>query len=160
MNIGIDIDDNNNQHTRDFFGWSRSEEIEFWTMFGDTILLLPPRIDAINFVRREIPNNKMYFISARTSGGVQRTMSIQKYTETYFKRYDIPYTKISTDIKDKKDYCSLHEIEIFIDDSIANCESVANLNIPVFLNTTDMNRDKLTRKANIKRISSFDEIIL
>ena len=77
------------------------------------------------------------FITAR---GIDHT-DAYKDSKDYLDKHNIRYDKIITNAKDKAIVCKEQEIDVFIDDSIRNCEEVSNAGIETLLYETNYNSD-------------------
>lgn len=89
-------------------------------------------------------------------------------TKDWLNKYEIPYDKLIIESFNKKEICAKYKVNVFIDDSIKNCELVAELDIPVFLMNAPFNilykdTNKIRRVDNIidlyNKISEIKEIM-
>ena len=68
---------------------------------------------------------------------------------------NIIFDKLIIDAQDKLEIARNENIDIFIDDSIRNCEMVSSGGIKTYLMSTEFNKYYINE--NVTRVSSWDE---
>lgn len=138
------------------FGWNKKNQIEFTNKYLPMILTnaKPPKnvVAIINKLRED--GNKILFITARND---KETENVYEITENWLVSNNIQYDKLIVDSKNKEVDCSNNNVDIFIDDSIRNCENVYSaLKIPVFLFNSNYNTNYY--HSQIERVFNWDEL--
>lgn len=145
-----------NDYVKDMFGFSEEENLEFWSTYYENILYnVTPKENVatvINKLKKE--GNKIVIITARWS---DETRDATKMSEKWLKANNILYDEIIVEAKNKGKIAAEKEIDLFIDDSIRNCESVMNEGIETYLFTSKYNKNS-NAKDELKRIYSWDEV--
>lgn len=93
--------------------------------------------------------NEIYLITAR-----QNFKDLYNSTYYQMKNYGIKFTKLICTIN-KKEACIQNNIDIFIDDSLRNVESVKDFVKRVFIFESSLNKDK---KTTISKVKNWDEL--
>lgn len=78
----------------------------------------------------------------------------EKVTKRSLSKHKIPYDKLIISATDKKSICEEEHIDIFIDDNIDTCQTVAQLGISVFLTNSTMNQVE----SELRRVMNWKEI--
>jgi uncharacterized HAD superfamily protein len=95
-------------------------------------------------------NNKIIFITARNKNEYKDPYLV---TKKYLDKNKVPYDELYTDITDKGKFCYENNIDLFIDDSIKNCNDVLKYKINTIIFDNLYNKD-----CNIKRLKNWLEI--
>ena len=136
--------------------WNEEESNNFWrkyyTEMLETINIKNFAAETINKLKEE--GHKIFIITARWDAPWNDTKQI---TADWLKKYNVNYDELIINCEDKSQIAKEKDIDIFIDDSLQNCQSVAkNANIKVLLMNTKAN-EKLSTDG-IKRVFSWPEI--
>lgn len=155
----ISIDESkikDNDYVKDMFGLSEEENIEFWSTYYEKILYnVTPKENVSNVINKlKQEGNKIVIITARWS---DETRDATKISEKWLNANNILYDEIIVNAQNKGKVATEKEIDIFIDDSIRNCESVINEGIETYLFTSKFNKNS-NLKPELKRIYSWNEV--
>jgi len=184
MNIGIDIDDTisdtyalavpyarefvknelNREIKEDFtgsidhhyiknaFGLSNEEDTAFWDKFFLKIVTsAEPKDFAVEVISKlKESGNRIVIITARYGENAY------EISEKWLKNNGIKYDKLIVKAKDKATVAKEENIDLFIDDSILNCESVSDVGIKSFLFSSKANQYYDIKKA--QRVESWSEV--
>jgi Uncharacterized conserved protein len=137
-------------------GWNEEEVIEFKKKYHEHILInsniKPLAKEIIDRLISE--GHEIHLITARNSAGDLISDSY-KVSEKLLSRNKINYHKLVTECSDKLSYCKNNNVNIFIDDSLPTCQSVATSNTKVFLmnGPHNINFDE----KNITRVYSWSD---
>lgn len=115
----------------------------------------PLKEGAAYYINKLYQDNKIIFITARGDKFFDNTYEICK---EYLDKNKIKYNKLIVNAHEKGEICKKEKIDIFIDDSIRNCNSVSNNKIKVLLfnNKYNESETKYERVYNWKEI--YDKI--
>ncbi|MHB8156716.1 MAG: 5' nucleotidase, NT5C type [Desulfocucumaceae bacterium] len=109
-----------------------------------------PLPGAVRTVKELIQTYKIYIVSARTP-------IYLSHTESWLKRFEIPYHDIKLlGQHDKRAACTGLCVDIFIEDSLKNATQVSSCGIPVLLMDATYNRSKLPDM--VTRVYNWEEI--
>lgn len=110
--------------------------------------------DKIRLILEELidKKNEIYLITSR---GEIRFKGTEKVTMDYLKKYNLNYTQIVFNAFEKDKICKELGIDIMVDDSVINCESVKKNGIKSIVFTTDVNKEINTE---IERVDSWEEL--
>ena len=103
----------------------------------------------INKLKSE--GNEIIFITARSDNGFEDPYKI---SYDYLSRHKIKFDKLIVCAKDKGKICKEENIDIFIDDSIYNCQSVSNCSINVLMFDANWNK----KCKDYKRVCNWLDI--
>lgn len=108
----------------------------------------------INKLKQE--KNEIIFITARSNNGFDDPYKI---SYDYLIKKNIKFDKLIVGAKDKGSICKEENIDIFIDDSIDNCEKIVSYNIKVLLFNSKYNKNckKYTRVYNWNQVYKIIE---
>lgn len=177
MRIGIDIDDTitdtleslipkvyeynrktkkkaltNNSSYEAFLGLDEKQFIEFFRLCVPTIIKHnPPKEDFVKYFNLLKEEHEIYFITARSKLCFDDPYD---FSEKWFVKHKIRDYKLFAECHDKKEVCKENKIDLFIDDSIHHCTTVSELNIPVLLFDSRLNR----HVEDFKRVNSWKDI--
>lgn len=136
------------------FGIEPEEEREFWQNYFVSIVknVVPKKssVEIINELKEK--GNKIILITARFDDGIS---DIKKITEEWLKENNIVFDKLIIDAQNKLEIAKQEEIDIFIDDSIRNCEMVSSGGIKTYMFSTEINQSY--NSNNVVRVKSWDE---
>lgn len=138
------------------YNWSEEQCEAFWTQyFTKVVTQAKPRTYAPEVVQKlKQEGNSIYIITSRYEDELYPT--VIKDTKEWFDKNKIPYDKLVINAQDKAKACKEHNIDIFIDDSIAHCKSIEKVGIKTFLYTTMMNESVETN--GLTRVYSWPQI--
>ena len=94
-----------------------------------------------------------YHVTFITARGIDHT-DPYKDSKDYLDKYGIKYDKIITNVRDKAKACVEEKIDIFIDDSMRNCEAVSKTGIETLLYEAYYNKDY----TGVKHVKNWNEI--
>lgn len=96
-------------------------------------------------------NHEIILITARDEKTFHKPKNV---TQMWLEENQIPYDKLIVSAKNKSKVCKKENIDIFIDDNIANCIAVKQLGIIVYLMDSKTNQ----RKVNLNRVIHWLEL--
>ena len=133
---------------------SRKEAKLFWMQYYIPMLenVIPKQsaVEIINKIKNK--GNKIILITARIDDEIVDARAI---TEKWLKENKISYDKLIINSHNKLEIAQRENIDIFIDDSIRNCEMVSSGSIKTYMMTTENN--KYYENNNIVKVNSWDE---
>ena len=178
MRIGIDIDDtmtdtfdylmpyiseffgvsleylkNNNISYNTFTEKMKERQLEFARGYYDRVIPNTPFKDNVSDYIRKIKElgNEIIIITARNN---KLYRDEYKTTIEELKNNDILYDKLICDFNKDK-VCKQEKIDLFIDDSIFNCNKVCSLGIKTIVFNSKINIDIPTK---LPRVNDWDEL--
>ena len=107
-------------------------------------------VKIINYLKEK--GNKIVLITARIDDEIVDARAI---TEKWLNTNNIKYDKLIINSHNKLEIAKQEKIDIFIDDSIRNCEMVLSGNIKTYMFLTKNN--EYYENKEIKKIASWDE---
>lgn len=127
--------------------WTEEEEKPFWKKYYEKCLSEAKiKLFAKETIDKLAKNNKIILITARWEN---EEKSIQKLTKQWLKDNEVYYDNIILDAQDKLKIAKEYNINLFIDDSFANCSKIAEAGIDTFMMDTkansEYNNEKITR---------------
>ena len=138
-----------------FHNWSSEEETEFFNKYyGNILKEVKPKMfsaEIINKLKSE--GHKIYLITARFK---VETADVKGLTLKWLKENNIKYDELIMNIEDKLKMAKEKKIDIFVDDSIKNCEAIANGNIKTFMMDSIVNINYQNEK--VKRVYSWPHL--
>lgn len=185
MNIGIDIDDTisntyetllpylenyiknilkkdfYNQESKidyyrlqDRYGITKEEENQFWIdNYVEIMEKVVPKKSSVEIIKKiKDKGNKIFLITARLENPL---VDIIELTEKWLRKYNIEYDKLIINSHNKLEIAKKENIDIFIDDSVRNCEMLANGNIKTYMLLTKNNG--FYENEKIIKVNSWDE---
>ncbi len=119
----------------------------------DTIMPNIPLIDNAKEVINKLheDGHQIIIITARND---REYSNPYMTTYLYLVKHDILFDKILVNMPDKGPLCKKENIDIFIDDSVINCESAINNGINTYLFDRTFNRNN----KDIKRVLNWEEV--
>lgn len=185
MNFGIDIDDTisntyetmlpylekymNNVLNKEFnnlpskidyynlekkYGITNEEEDDFWeNNFVEIIENVIPKKSSLDVLKKiKEKGHKLILITARFEVPGANIVGI---TKNWLKENGIEYDKLIVNSQNKLEIAQNENIDIFLDDSIRNCEMVSSGNIKTFMIKTQNN--EFYENEKIIKVNSWDE---
>ena len=136
------------------YGLSEEEARVFWTKYYVLMLEnVKPKENAVEIINKIKENgNKIVLITARIDDEIVDARAI---TEKWLKENKISYDKLIINSHNKLEIAQRENIDIFIDDSIRNCEMVSSGNIKTYMMLTKNN--EYYENENIEKITCWNE---
>ena len=151
--VDIDYLKSNNISYNTFPKKMKKRELEFAKKYYDEIIPNTPFKSGVSDYIRKIKSlgNEIIIITAR-----DKTLYKDEYKATIeeLRRNNIFYDKLICDF-DKVKVCIEEKIDLFIDDSISNCNKVGQLGIKTILFNSKSNRNI---KTDLCRVNSWNEL--
>mgnify|MGYP004669563243 FL=1 len=112
-------------YTTTFHNWTDEEEKEFLNKYYEKIIKeVKPKMYAVEIINKlKAEGHKIYLITARFK---MDNININLLTQKWVEENNIQYDKLIIDAQNKLEIAKENNIDIFIDDSIKNCETIAN----------------------------------
>jgi len=129
----------NHLYTQYLHDWAEGEDMKFLKLYYERILKeVEPKTLAKKYLDKiHEEGNKIVIITARWKN---EYFDVVKATEEWLTKHQIPYDDLVTDASDKLSICQEKKIDLFIDDSLYNCNKVAEAGIKSFVMDTIINR--------------------
>jgi uncharacterized HAD superfamily protein len=136
------------------YGLSEEEMNFFWQKYYVTMLeTVKPKKSAVEIINKiKEKGNRIILITARPDEELVDTKAI---TEKWLDENKINYDKLIINSHNKLEIAKQEKIDIFIDDSIRNCEMVSSINIKTYMILTKNN--EYYENENIEKVTSWDE---
>ena len=136
------------------YGLSEEEARVFWTKYYVLMLEnVKPKENAVEIINKIKENgNKIVLITARIDDEIVDARAI---TEKWLEENKINYDKLIINSHNKLEIAKQEKIDIFIDDSIRNCEMVSSGNIKTYMIVTKNN--EYYENENMEKVTSWDE---
>ena len=151
--VDIDYLKENNISYSTFPEKMKKRELEFAKKYYDIVIPNTPFKTGVSENIKKIKSlgNEIIIITAR-----DKTLYTDEYKTTIdeLKNNNIFYDKLICNF-DKSKVCKEEKIDLFIDDSISNCNKVAQLGIQTILFNSKSN---INSKTNLNRVNSWDEL--
>lgn len=144
----------NHYYIREIFKLSEEEEEKFWDDCYMKILdEIVPKESSVKIVKtlKEL-GHKICIITARWDTSDSDAYVVSK---KWLEKNEIFYDKLIVRAENKDEIAVKENIDIFIDDSVENCEGVSKKGIQTFLFSTEMN--KFYQEKDFERVHSWDE---
>lgn len=143
-------------YIRDMFNLSNEEAENFWEKYYTKIIdnVEPKKlsVEMINKLKEE--GNNIIIITARWNS---EEIDAFKISEKWLKKYNFNFDKMYVGIENKAEIAVKENINLFIDDSIRNCEEVSAVGIKSYLFDSETNKH-INQQDNIDRVYSWEEI--
>lgn len=136
------------------YGISENEARIFWVKYYVSILeSVEPKKFSVEVIKKlKEKGNKIFLITARFDDGIVDARAI---TEKWLEKKNIKYDKLIINSQNKLEIAKQEKIDLFIDDSIRNCEMISSGNIKTYMMTTENN--KYYENNNISKVNSWNE---
>ena len=136
------------------YGLSKKEAKIFWMKYYIPMLEnVKPKQSAVEIINKlKDKGNKVILITARVDDEIVDARAI---TEKWLEENKINYDKLIINSHDKLEITKRENIDIFIDDSIRNCEMVSSGNIKTYMFLTRNN--EYYENENMEKVTSWDE---
>ena len=136
------------------YGISEEEARTFWVNYYVLILeTVKPRksaVEVINNIKEK--GHKVFLITARLDDGI---VDVKAITKKWLEVNRINYDKLIINSHNKLETAKQENINLFIDDSIRNCEMVSSGDIKTYMFSTENN--SYYENEKIEKVISFDE---
>ncbi len=136
------------------YNLSEDEARTFWESYYVTILenVKPKKssVEIINKIKEK--GNQVFLITARFDDGI---IDVKTVTKKWLEANNIKYDKLIINSHNKLEIAKQENIDIFLDDSIRNCEMISSGNIETYMITTKNN--EYYENENIKKVESWNE---
>ena len=129
---------------------NQEEMEEFWRK--NLVSLIENSVEVINKLKEE--GHNIIIITARWN---EDYCDSEKHTKEWLKKYNISYDKLYTGAETKKQIAIDEKLDLFIDDSIRNCEDVSSANIESYLFASKINI-KNPKSQNFNILYTWDEV--
>lgn len=130
------------------------EARKFWKDYFVEIIenVVPKKssVEVINKIKEK--GNKVFLITARFDDEI---VDVRAVTEKWLEANNIKYDKLIINSHNKLEIAKQENIEIFLDDSIRNCEMLSSGKIKTYMFSTENN--KYYENEKISKVSSWDE---
>ena len=137
------------------YGISEEEARTFWVNYYVEILEnVQPRksaVEVINTLKEK--GHKIFLITARVDDGI---VDVKAITEKWLEVNKINYDKLIINSHNKLETTKQENINLFIDDSIRNCEMVSSGDIKTYMFSTENNNYYENEK--IEKVVSWDDL--
>lgn len=132
--------------------WNREEELKFFKKyFKNMIQETMPFFFAKDIIKKlRAEGHKIVLITARCDEITDEGMlDVTEVTKAWLDKYEIEYDKLIIDAQNKGEVAEENHVDVFVDDSLKNCISVANKGIKTFIMdnrcNANSNADGITR---------------
>ena len=136
------------------YNLSTQEAQKFWEDYYVSILEnVVPKESSVEIINKIKENgNKVILITARIDDG---GVDVRTITEKWLEANNIKYDKLIINSQNKLEIAKKEKIDIFLDDSIRNCEMVSSGNIKTYMFLSANN--EYYENENILKIKTWDE---
>lgn len=147
----------NHLYTQYLLDWNNGEDLNFLNQHYEQILKeVKPRTLALKYLNKlHDEGNKIVLITARWSAS---NFDVEKTTKEWLEKNNIPYDKLIINAENKVIAAKQEKIDIFIDDSILNCQMVSEAGIKTYLMDSRINKKMENEK--IERIYSWPHLYM
>lgn len=119
-------------YAKTFHNWNDEEEKECLDKYYENVVKeVKPKMfsaEIINKLKSE--GNKIFLITARFKS---EKFDVKELTLKWLKENNINYDELIMDAQNKVEIAQEKNIDIFVDDSISNCEAMANAGIKTYM---------------------------
>ncbi len=159
--LGKKIEDGNrnncitHMYFEDFHKWKKEECKKFLDKYYEAILLkVKPKLFAVESIKQlKEQGHKIILITARFPSD---NFDVKDLTINWLKDNDIYYDELIVNAQNKVEIAKNKKIDIFIDDSISNCEKMEKAQIKTYIMDTIINLNY--KNEMIKRIYSWPHL--
>lgn len=150
----VDRDTITYKYTTTFHNWDDKEDKEFFDRYNEEIMKqVKPKLFSAETIKKIKEKNKIYIITARFD---TEKSNVEEVTKKWLEDNSIPYDKLILNAQNKSEIAKKYNIEIFVDDSIKNCEEISELNIKTFIFDSIINKEYKNEK--IDRVYSWPHL--
>lgn len=136
------------------YNLSTQETQKFWEDYYVSILenVIPKKssVEIINKIKEN--GNKVILITARIDDGI---VDVRTITKKWLEANNIKYDKLIINSHNKLEIAKNENIDVFLDDSIRNCEMVSSGNIDTYMFVTANN--EYYENDKIVKVKTWDE---
>lgn len=142
-------------YTKTFHDWTKEEEKEFFKEYYPKLIKeVKPKLFADIMIKKiKDLGHKVFIITARYKTD---ELDVEFEVRKWLKNNNIEYDELIIDAKNKLDIAINNKIDVFIDDSIKNCEQLYNGGIKTFMMDSIVNA--YYENENIKRVYSWPHV--
>ena len=135
--------------------WNREDELRFFNKYYKNLIdeTVPYHfaVETINKLKEE--GHKIILITARFDTD---NVFVEEPTKAWLEKHNIKYDKLIIDAQNKGEVAAENNIDLFVDDSIKNCISVANKGIKTYIMENKCNVE--CNHSNVKRVYSWPHL--
>lgn len=159
--LGKKIEDGNrnncitHMYFEDFHKWKKEECKKFLDKYYEAILLkVKPKLFAVESIKQlKEQGHKIILITARFPSD---NFDVKDLTINWLKDNDIYYDELIVNAQNKVEIAKNKKIDIFVDDSISNCEKMEKAQIKTYMMDTIINLNY--KNDAIKRVYSWPHL--
>jgi len=149
----------NPNYVEEIHGWSNEDVLKFFgKYYRELIDKTTPfyfAVETINKLRKE--GHKIILITARWDEVVDDGfLDVEEATKNWLKKHNIEYDKLIVNAENKGEVAVENNIDIFVDDSLKNCISVASKGIKTFIMDNKYNSN--SNSKDITRVYSWPHL--
>ena len=123
---------------------------KYYILMLESVKTKASAVEIINKIKEK--GNRIILITARPD---DESVDIKAITKRWLEENKINYDKLIINSHNKLEIAKQEKIDIFIDDSIRNCEMVSTENIKTYMFSTKNN--EYYDNENIEKVTSWDE---
>ena len=143
-------------YLRTILSWNEKEETEFWDRYYEelihNVVVKNFAKDVIKRLRQE--GHKIYIVTARFTVD---DFDVEKASREWLDKNEIEYDEFILNATNKAEVVKEKNIEVFVDDSVKNLESMKDLNIKRLLMDSRINMSEEIDDCN-KRVYSWIQV--
>lgn len=150
----LDVDYVQNLHN-----WNREDELKFFRKyFKNMIQETTPFFFAKEIISKlRAEGHKIVLITARFDEVVEDGfLDITEATTAWLRKHEIEYDKLIVNAQNKGEVAEDNDVDVFVDDSLKNCISVANKGIKTFIMDNRCNTN--SNAKGITRVYSWPHL--
>ncbi|MBO5398486.1 MAG: hypothetical protein J6A36_06150 [Clostridia bacterium] len=155
INIKPSVDIADTGYVQALHNWNREDELKFFNKYYRNLIeeTIPYHfaVETINKLKEE--GNTIILITARFD---TENVQVEEITKAWLKKYGIKYDKLIIDAQNKGDIAKENNIDVFVDDSIINCISVAKKGIKSYIMENRCNIE--CNHPDVKRVYSWPHL--
>ena len=143
-------------YTEKSHDWTKEEANVFWSKYYHPMIKnVRPKIFAIEYIKELAKGNEIYLITARYD---DETRTAEKLTIEWLEKYDVPYKELFVQAEDKLAVAKKVGIDVFIDDSFANCKQVSEGGIKSYMIESMINKNLDISNEKFERVYSWPHL--
>lgn len=145
----------NHMYTKVLHDWKTDEDLEFLKLYYEKMIKeVKPKTLAVKYLKKlHEEGHKIVLITARWEA---EYFDLIKTTEEWLKENDVSYDKLIVNAENKLIACKDEKVDLFIDDSISNCNLVSSGGIKTYIMDSRTNKNMDNEK--IERIYSWPHL--